>query len=229
MARLVYVSRSVSVNSPSREATTWHQLGTLSLNEGDYATARAQFEASLAIKQEIRNRAGEAATWHQLGILAHVQGNYATARAQFEASLGIKQAIGNPAGEAATWQQLGMLAWSMGRPEQGVRLVGLCFLITQSIGHGDAESDLRAFLGKCEQLGYDEDRARQTLAEVAESYRADGGKGLLAAAFDGATTLMPGMAIAQFSTLCECCAPKREPAPLAVRITSGSAIWPLVM
>jgi hypothetical protein len=40
---------------------------------------------------------------------------------------------------------------------------------------------------------------------------------------------MPGIAIAQFSTDCECCAPKREPAPLAVRITSGSVICPSVM
>jgi len=37
------------------------------------------------------------------------------------------------------------------------------------------------------------------------------------------------MAIAQFSTLWECCAPKREPAPLAVRITSGTEIWPSLM
>jgi hypothetical protein len=48
-------------------------------------------------------------------------------------------------------------------------------------------------------------------------------------AFEGATTLMPGTAIAQFSTLCECCAPKRNPPPLAVRMTSGSVTCPLVM
>ena len=34
---------------------------------------------------------------------------------------------------------------------------------------------------------------------------------------------------AQFSTLWECCAPKREPAPLPVRTTSGHLSWPLVM
>jgi hypothetical protein len=38
---------------------------------------------------------------------------------------------------------------------------------------------------------------------------------------DGATTFSPGIAIAQFSTAWECCAPKRSPPPLAVRITSG--------
>jgi hypothetical protein len=44
--------------------------------------------------------------------------------------------------------------------------------------------------------------------------------------FDGATTFRPGTAIAQFSTDCECWAPKRSPAPLAQRTTSGSASWP---
>ena len=33
----------------------------------------------------------------------------------------------------------------------------------------------------------------------------------------------------QFSTLCECCAPKREPAPLPVRTTSGHLSWPFDM
>ena len=46
---------------------------------------------------------------------------------------------------------------------------------------------------------------------------------------DGATTLRPGIIIAQFSTLCECCAPKREPAPLPVRTTSGHLSCPLLM
>ena len=46
---------------------------------------------------------------------------------------------------------------------------------------------------------------------------------------DGTTTFNPGMAIAQPSTLCECCAPNRTPPPFAVRITSGSATCPFVM
>ena len=46
---------------------------------------------------------------------------------------------------------------------------------------------------------------------------------------DGATTFRPGIIMHQFSTLCECCAPKREPAPLPVRMTSGHLTWPFVM
>src|SRR5690606_11120859 len=52
---------------------------------------------------------------------------------------------------------------------------------------------------------------------------------LTSAGYAGATTLSPGIAIAQFSTLCECCAPKREPPPLPERITSGSLTCPSVM
>jgi hypothetical protein len=49
------------------------------------------------------------------------------------------------------------------------------------------------------------------------------------AGVDGATTLRPGIAIAQFSTLWLCCAPNRRPPPLAVRSTSGSDTCPSVM
>ncbi len=52
---------------------------------------------------------------------------------------------------------------------------------------------------------------------------------MTSAGVDGATTLRPGIAIAQFSTLWLCWAPKRRPAPFAVCRTSGSDTWPSVM
>ncbi len=52
---------------------------------------------------------------------------------------------------------------------------------------------------------------------------------IMSAGVDGTTTLRPGIAIAQLSTLCECWAPNRTPPPLAVRITSGSETCPSVM
>ena len=51
----------------------------------------------------------------------------------------------------------------------------------------------------------------------------------MSAGFAGATTLSPGIAIAQFSIDWLCWAPNRSPAPFAVRRTSGSATWPSVM
>ena len=49
------------------------------------------------------------------------------------------------------------------------------------------------------------------------------------AGVDGATTLSPGIAIAQFSIAWLCWAPNRSPAPFAVWITSGNETWPSVM
>ena len=49
------------------------------------------------------------------------------------------------------------------------------------------------------------------------------------AGVDGAAIFSPGMVNAQFSTDCECWAPKPSPPPLAVRTTSGTVTWPPVM
>ena len=48
-------------------------------------------------------------------------------------------------------------------------------------------------------------------------------------AVEGATTLIPGTDIAQFSTLWLCWAPKRTEPPLPDLITSGQLTCPLVM
>ena len=52
---------------------------------------------------------------------------------------------------------------------------------------------------------------------------------IVSAGVDGATTLSPGIAIAQFSMAWLCWAPNRRPAPFAVWRTSGSETWPSVM
>jgi tetratricopeptide (TPR) repeat protein len=51
------------------DATIWHNLATLDVNEGAYPAAREKFQRSLEIEQAIGNKAGEAATWHQLGFM----------------------------------------------------------------------------------------------------------------------------------------------------------------
>ena len=61
------------------------------------------------------------------------------------------------------------------------------------------------------------------------SRTADAIRPTTSAGVDGATTFSPGIAMSQFSTLWLCCAPKRRPAPLAVRRTRGTETWPSVM
>jgi len=165
------------------EASTLHQLGSLALNQDDYPAARDWFQRSLTIKRELGYRAGEAATLHGLGTLALNQGDYPAAQDWFERSLVIEREIGNRNGEAATFHQLGMLAWEMSRRVEGMRLVAVCLLIDQAIGHGDAKSAFRNLAAMAAELEYTEEQLRTFLEEVAAAYQTDRGEGLLAAAF----------------------------------------------
>ena len=89
----------------------------------------------------VATRWSSPATWHQLATIDLKVGDYQAAREKFQKSLEIKQQIGDRAGEAATFYQLGVVAAIMGNAAAGVRLVALCCLIDQTIGHGDAPND----------------------------------------------------------------------------------------
>ncbi len=172
-----------AIGDRAGEAATWHQLATIDLNEGDYAAAREKFDRSLKIKQAIGDRAGEAATWHQLASIDIEEGDYAAARKKLGRSLKIEQEIGNRAGEAATFFQLGVVAHRIGRGHLGARLAAICWLIDRSIGHGDAESDLRALSGLCSELGYDQAQFEGMVAEALEAYETNRGRALIERAF----------------------------------------------
>jgi hypothetical protein len=158
-------------------------LASLDLNEGNYPAARDKFGTALAMRQQLGDRAGEAASWHQLASLDLKEGNYPAARDRFGKSLAMRQQIGDRAGEAATFFQLGVIADQEDHLLPAAKLLGLCFLIDQGIGHGDTQQDLRAFLRLCERLGLPEPQVRALLDEIAESYQQDRGRALLREAF----------------------------------------------
>jgi tetratricopeptide (TPR) repeat protein len=172
------------IDDRAGEAETWHQLAAIDLNEGVSAAAREKFERSLAISKRIGDRAGEAATWHGLASVDLNDGAYAAAREKFERSLAMRQEIGDRAGEAATWYQLGALVAEQGHPTAALRLLALCFLIDQSIGHGNAAHDRQAVRQMAAQLRYRPQRIETILREVADTYQRDRGRELLRSAFD---------------------------------------------
>ncbi len=167
----------------SQKAATWHQLATIDLNEGDYQAAREKFARSLEIEQSIGDRAGEAATWHNLATIDLNEGDYKAAREKFARALQMRQSIGDRYGEAATFYQLGIMAHETGHGHVAARLVAICCLIDQAIGHGDTESDFRTLSGLCSQLGYDQAQFDAMLAEAAAAYQADRGRELIERAF----------------------------------------------
>jgi tetratricopeptide (TPR) repeat protein len=122
------------------KASTWHNLATIDLNEGDYASAREKFARSLQIKQTIGDRAGEAATWHQLATIDLREGDYASAREKFARSLQIKQTIGDRAGEAGTWHQLATIDLNEGDYASAREKFARALQMRQTIGdrYGEA-------------------------------------------------------------------------------------------
>jgi tetratricopeptide (TPR) repeat protein len=180
------LARRQQIGDRAGEATTWAQLGYVEYAEGNYPQARQHYQKALAMLQQIGDRAGEAANWHNLASLDLEEGSYLAARDKFSRALAMLQQIGDRAGEAGTFYQLGMLATQTGQAAAGARLVALCFLLRQAIGHGKAQNDLKNLLHLSAQLGYDEPQVQALLQEVAESYRQDHGRALLRQAFPDA-------------------------------------------
>ena len=81
-------------------ATSYHQLGILAQDRGDYDEAARQYQRSLDINERLGNQAGMATSYHQLGILEKDRGGQITAAVTWHVralairlSLGIPQAI----------------------------------------------------------------------------------------------------------------------------------------
>ena len=88
--------------------------GYLAYSQGDYASARALYEESLAIERELGDKAGIATSLNNLGLVAKAQGDYASARALHEESLAIWRELGNKAGIAMSLNNLGNVAYAQG-------------------------------------------------------------------------------------------------------------------
>jgi tetratricopeptide (TPR) repeat protein len=157
---------------------TLAQIAWAHLDRAEYVTAREWYQRMFDAAKSTNDYEAARALHGLATIDVHV-GEYGAAREKFQQALTTRQQIGDRAGEAATFYQLGFLAAEQGHLAEGVRLVALCFLIDQSIGHGDTESDLRTVTGMATQLNYTQEQFQAMMQEVAEAYRQDRGGGLV--------------------------------------------------
>jgi len=108
------------------------QLGTLALQEGDFAGAERQYRDALARFHDMGEPRAEAIGWHQLGRVyeeAVRSEQRAERRAEllqqaeeaYRQSLQLKEALGDPAGAARTANQLAIVAELAGRPADAAR------------------------------------------------------------------------------------------------------------
>jgi predicted ATPase/DNA-binding SARP family transcriptional activator/Tfp pilus assembly protein PilF len=122
--------------------------GALHMSLGDFDTARALFEQSLALSRELGDRPGMAAALNTLGIVAHQQGNYATARELYAQSLALRRALGDQWGIATLLNNLGIMAHYQGDYEAAWALHA------ESLALRRALEDRRGIASSLENLGH---------------------------------------------------------------------------
>jgi predicted ATPase/class 3 adenylate cyclase len=104
------LSHSGAQRRNKARADALNAAGNLAQMQGDYADARALFEASLGIRRELGDKQGIAGSLNNLGTLAFDQGDYASAPTLYEEALALNREVGNRAWEAINLNNLGNLA-----------------------------------------------------------------------------------------------------------------------
>lgn len=97
-----------------------HQLGNIALQRGSFEEADAWYRKSLAVHEELGNRAGMAGCYHQLGMLAQTRGSYEEALALYHQSLEISEELGNRSETGASYHELGNVFFVRGQYEEAL-------------------------------------------------------------------------------------------------------------
>ena len=162
------------VREEARDASAWHDLATIDLEQGDYAAAREKFARAMEIRKAIGDRAGEAATWHNLAVVDLGQGDYAAAREKFARAMEIRKPIGDRAGEAATWHNLATIDLEQGDYAAARQKFATAMEIRKAIGDRAGEAATWHQLATIDLEQGDYAAAREKFATAMEIMQAIG-------------------------------------------------------
>jgi len=109
------------------------QTGKLLIHSGDYPTALAYLNQSLAIRQQIGDKAGEGVTLNNISQIYDAQGDYQTALAYLNQSLAIRQQIGDKAGEGKTLNNISQIYDAQGDYPAALAYLNQSLAIMQQI------------------------------------------------------------------------------------------------
>jgi len=110
------------------------QTGKLHLHLGNFQEALPYLKQSLAIRQQIGDKAGEGTTLNNISQIFKAQGDYETALAYLKQSLAIQQQIGDKAGEGTTLNNMATTAHAQGDYETALAYLKQSLAIRQQIG-----------------------------------------------------------------------------------------------
>jgi predicted ATPase/Tfp pilus assembly protein PilF len=167
------LEKGMSAPAPVR-AKALNGAGVLALRQGDYETAQALLQESLAIRQALGDQLGIASSLNNLGNVAWVQGDYERAKALYEESLTIYRTLGNQCGVASSLTNLGNIAWSRGDHEEARALYEESLTIFRKLGSQWGIASSLNSLGAVALVQGNYERAKMLLEESLAIYRALG-------------------------------------------------------
>jgi len=135
-----------------RRATWYRRLGVLAQARGDYGEAERFYRQSLAIDEELGNRAGIANIYHQLGLLAHDRGDHGEAERLYRQALAIAEELGDRSGVSVICHQLGVLAQARGDYGEAERLYRQSLAIDEGLGDRSGVAVSYQQLGRLAQI-----------------------------------------------------------------------------
>jgi len=98
----------------ARQALLCNEFGLLHKARGDYGAALAWYEKSVALKEELGDRAGLATTYNNVGEVHRARGDYGAALAWYEKSVALKEELGDRAGLAPTYNNIASVHYARG-------------------------------------------------------------------------------------------------------------------
>ena len=158
--------QTIETTTGETKAAAYHHLAMVEQAQGHYAEALSLYQQSLAIEEELGNRAGIAQTLHQLAMLQQDQGHYAEALSLYQQSLEIAEELGDRAGIATTCGQLGILNRTLKNYRGAIRYFAVAYTIFEQLGSPYKDLAGRHLAEVREEIG--EEEFTRLLGEVVE-------------------------------------------------------------
>ena len=87
-----------------------NELGLIYAARGEYGAALEWYERSVALKEELGDKAGLATSYNNIGLIHKARGEYGAALEWYERSVALKEELGDKAGLATTLHNMGYVA-----------------------------------------------------------------------------------------------------------------------
>ena len=98
----------------ARQALLCNEFGLIYDARGEYGAALGWYEKSVALTEELGDRAGLAATYNNIANIHYARGEYGAALGWYEKSVALQEELGNRAGLATSYNNIASVQYARG-------------------------------------------------------------------------------------------------------------------